>query len=64
MPSGCWRPSSSRVDRPRSPVGAGLLAKAVGQPTSLLNVKPPSRASFAPTWGSSYTISVFTTAPL
>ncbi|MDF9906995.1 UNVERIFIED_ORG: hypothetical protein OKW15_004951 [Pseudomonas reinekei] len=27
------------------PVGAGLLAKAVGQSTSMLNVRPLSRAS-------------------
>ncbi|TFB38073.1 hypothetical protein E3W21_20605 [Pseudomonas sp. F01002] len=32
----------------RSTVGAGLLAKAVGQSTSMLNVKPPSRASPLP----------------
>ncbi|PMU07267.1 hypothetical protein C1Y11_28210 [Pseudomonas sp. FW305-20] len=29
-------------------VGAGLLAKAVGQSTSMLNVKPHSRASPLP----------------
>ncbi|TPG73601.1 hypothetical protein EAH78_26920 [Pseudomonas arsenicoxydans] len=34
----------------RSPVGAGLLAKAVGQSTSLLDVKPSSRASPLPQW--------------
>ncbi len=28
----------------QSPVGASLLAIAVGQSTSMLNVKPPSRA--------------------
>ncbi len=31
-----------------NPVGAGLLAKAVDQPTSMLNVKPPSRAGSLP----------------
>ncbi|TBN44245.1 hypothetical protein EYC95_16515 [Pseudomonas sp. BGI-2] len=32
----------------RSPVGAGLLAKAVVQSTSMLNDPPPSRASPLP----------------
>ncbi|MEB0296309.1 metal ABC transporter ATP-binding protein, partial [Pseudomonas sp. 10S4] len=30
---------------PESPVGAGLLAKAVGQSTSMLNDEPLSRTS-------------------
>ncbi|AUM72850.1 hypothetical protein DZG01_19800 [Pseudomonas fluorescens] len=33
---------------PRFRVGAGLLAKAVVQPTSMLNVRPYSRASPLP----------------
>ena len=35
-------------DTPPSPVGAGLLAKAPGQPTSLSNDTPHSRAGSLP----------------
>ncbi|TPG81440.1 hypothetical protein EAH78_00625 [Pseudomonas arsenicoxydans] len=34
----------------RSSVGAGLLAKASGQSTSMLDETPPSRASPLPHW--------------
>ncbi|MBA4363703.1 MAG: hypothetical protein C0411_23670 [Pseudomonas sp.] len=40
---------------PLLPVGVSLLAMAVGQATSLLNINPPSRAGSLPHWmGSSH----------
>ncbi len=38
-------PRQSPAETPRQPVGASLLAKAVGQATSMLAVLPSSRAS-------------------
>ncbi|NWL22510.1 hypothetical protein DM828_24830 [Pseudomonas umsongensis] len=44
-----------------APVGASLLAKAVCQPTLLLDLKPPSRAGSLPQGG---TINRATKSPL
>ncbi|AWM94701.1 hypothetical protein DJ564_29930 [Pseudomonas sp. 31-12] len=45
---GRWRLGLLESSQTTNPVGAGLLAKASVQSTSMLNAKPPSRASPLP----------------
>ncbi|MEI4520775.1 hypothetical protein V8J63_10120, partial [Pseudomonas sp. CCNWLW23] len=41
---------SNPTNQHRSPVGASLLAKALGQAMKMLNVPPSSRAGSLPHW--------------
>ncbi|KAB0526653.1 hypothetical protein F7R20_09670 [Pseudomonas brassicacearum subsp. brassicacearum] len=43
--------------QPQTNVGASLLAIAVCQSTSMLNIRPSSRASSLPQWFSVYPVS-------